>query len=343
MTYSLIIAGSTAHTALVVAELLNDHRFEIKAIVTPTPKPIGRQQTIIPNPLHELANQQQIPTVLVEHKLDASCQAQLTQIMGGAEAMADFLLVIDFGYYVPGWLLSQAKIKPLNIHPSLLPRWRGSSPGQFVLLSGEEQSAVSVITVAKAMDQGEIWHQHEFAVKPEWHTDAYYDHAFRLIAPLMGQLLTDVAMGNVSPISQPAESPTQMAGRLTKTDSFVPWSVLRAAQTQDPSWLEKAQSDLAAVVATVTAQTDNKPTTMPYLYTLLQKQEVTNWPAILTRAARAFSPWPKLWTLAPTPKGDQRLIILEAEVKESKLELPSIQLEGKTAASWAQLKTAFVL
>lgn len=335
MTYSLIIAGSTAHTTLVATALADDHRFEIKAIVTPEPKPIGRQQTITQNPLHEFATAHKIPTVLVSHKLDAVCQTQLVELVGATPV--DFLLVVDFGYYVPSWLLKLAKTQPLNIHPSLLPRWRGSSPGQFVILTGEEESAVSLITVAKAMDQGDIWYQRTFDVDPSWHTDEYYQYAFSLIAPLMPQILVDVATGNLTPIAQPTESPTVMAGRLTKAESFIPWSVLRAAHTQETAWIKKAKVDLAKTVVSEPSKD------LTFLAELLKKAKPADWPAILNRASKAFSPWPKLWTLAPTVKGDQRLIILETDLVANKLELPQLQLEGKTPASWAQLKTAFVL
>lgn len=344
MTHSLIIAGSTAHTTLIATAIAANETFAIKAIITPEPKPIGRKQLITPNPLHQFALDHQIPTVLVKQKLDTECRTELATIMRADSASCDFLLVVDFGYYVPSWLLSHATIQPLNLHPSLLPRWRGSSPGQFVLLAGEDHSAISLITVAKAMDQGAIWHQREFAVAPEWHTNEYYHHAFSLIAPHMCQLLTDIAAGNIMPTSQPVESPTPMAGRLTKTDSFIPWAVLRAAQTGDAKWDTTAREQLQTLTATMmAAETDNTPTPEPYLYQLLRESTVEHWPTILARATKAFVPWPRLWTLAPTPKGDQRLIILETEVLDGKLDATSLQLEGKTPASWNQLKTAFVL
>lgn len=344
MTHSLILAGSTAHTTLIAEAIATSDQFVIKAIITPEPKPIGRKQLITPNPLHQFALDHQIPTVLVKHKLDTACRTELAAIMGADTASCDFLLVVDFGYYVPSWLLSHATIQPLNLHPSLLPRWRGSSPGQFVLLTGEDQSAISLITVAKAMDQGDIWHQREFAVAPEWQTDEYYQHAFSLIAPHMCQLLTDIAAGNITPTSQPIDSPTPMANRLTKVDSFIPWAVLRAAQTGDAKWHTTAREQLHTLTTKmIAAETDNKPTPEPYLYQLLRESTVEQWPTILARATKAFAPWPRLWTLAPTPKGDQRLIILQTEVLDGKLEASSLQLEGKTPASWNQLKTALVV
>ncbi len=343
MAYSLIIAGSTTHTCLIAKSVLADQRFEIKLIVTPAPKPIGRKQEITKNPLQLFAEENKIPTVLVEKKLDQNCRSAVTSQLGSEIQSADFLLVVDFGYYVPKWLLQQARIQPLNIHPSALPAWRGSSPGQFVLLSGAKESAISLITVAAAMDQGNVWLQPTFSVDPNWNSASYYFEAFTLIAPLIPETLYKIAQNTQIASPQPAISPTIMARRLDKKDSFVPWSVLRATQTKTAEWIEQATTDLTKYLQQTQNEAAATEPQTPILAELLSQQSPTDWPIQLERACRAFSPWPKLWTLAPTPKGEQRLIILELRLENSQVTLPQLQLEGKTPASWAQLKTAFTL
>ena len=115
MAYSVWIAGTTTRTVSCALALLKDPRFEIHLIITPTPKPVGREQQITPNPLHQFATEHQLPVELVQRKIDQQLQEKLQ-----AHARPDFLLVVDFGYIVPQWLLDLPIIAPLNVHPSTL-------------------------------------------------------------------------------------------------------------------------------------------------------------------------------------------------------------------------------
>ncbi len=223
----IVIAGSTHHTRL-IAETLHTDTLQIVGCITPQPKLVGRKQILTPNPLHDWAMFHQIPSVLIDKKIERSLESGMHQQFGQLDQalpFCDILLVVDFGYYVPGWLLQKARIAPLNIHPSLLPRWRGSSPGQFALLYGDNPSAVSLITVAKQMDQGAIWYQPTFEVQPEWNAAAYYQHAFSKIAADLPTVFTEISQGNRTAVDQPLESPTPTARKINKPDCFVPWNV----------------------------------------------------------------------------------------------------------------------
>lgn len=340
----IVIAGSTHHTRL-IAEALQAASLQIIGCITPQPKLVGRKQILTPNPLHAWADQHHIPVVLIDKKIERSLETSMHQQFGQSDTtlpFCDILLVIDFGFYVPSWLLQKARVAPLNIHPSLLPRWRGSSPGQFALLYGDNPSAVSLITVAKQMDQGAIWYQQKFEVNPDWDVAAYYHHAFTQIAADLPSVIAEITQGSRTATEQPSASPTPVARKISKLDCFVPWSVLQFAQTGNSELLEQAQADLRVYCLTSTTDSTNKPITEPPLIAqLLLDQPIEQWTTWLNRAVRAFSPWPKIWTLAPTIRGEQRLLLHQAQLDKNRLVLSLVQLEGQQPATFQQIKTSF--
>jgi methionyl-tRNA formyltransferase len=309
------IAGSTSHTVQCVEALVESGKFSISWILTPPPKPIGRKQVLTKNALHLFAEQNEIPVIFVEKKIDQETEDQIKKFEHPA-----FLLVVDFGYLLPSWLLEWPKIAPLNIHPSALPQWRGSSPGQFVLLHGNHTSAVTLMLMDKGMDTGPILWQEPFSVEPNWTQTEYYHFSFDLMGKILSQKIVDFAEGKIQPQSQPAESPTEVARRLTKDDGFVRWKVIAAA-----------------IGLSQTPSSDEKPTS-----TLLTSvfEHVGSWPKVIVQGTKALTPWPGVWTIISTPKGQKRLNIIEASLDPQRqiLKLDRVKIEGQETAYWNQVK-----
>jgi methionyl-tRNA formyltransferase len=316
---TIAIASSTPRALWALEKVLADPRFKLIWLLTPTPKPSGRSQTIEPNPLHQYGMENKIDTILVESKLSADVKAQITEL-----PQPDFLLVVDFGYLIPPWLLSLPKIAPLNIHPAILPAWRGSSPGQFVLLYGENDSAVSVIVMNEQLDQGAILYQRRFAVKPEWTQAEYYQESFQLVAADLPDVLFNFAHQKITAQPQPLPSPTPIARRLQKSDSFVAWDLIELAikgENPNVSKLSSAQpSDLLLSA---------------YQHHLDNGRDLAQ---TLECATRAFSPWPQIWTIVQTKNGLKRMKILSCLLKGGRLQLQKVQLEGKNPAMWQEVQ-----
>ncbi len=320
---SVLLAGSSAYTLQLAKVLFLDPRFKITGVLTPAPQPIGRQKILTPSPVHVWAEAEGIPVILIQEKIDQNVKKLV--IEQNNISQCNFLLVVDFGYFVPNWLLALPTIGPVNVHPSLLPRWRGSSPAQRVLLAGETASAVSVIMMTDKLDAGDLVAQLPFSVDPNWTSQAYYEFAFNLLAPQLGTILSDLAAGTLIPRRQPADSPTPMAARLSKADSYVPWH-----------WIAKT----CGWVANEPEETPTQAPQIGLLQDLALDMKAVERGQLFARATRAFSPWPKVWTLLPTPKGWQRLIIWQAEFDEAtqKLRLVQVQIEGKQPSSWNEIK-----
>lgn len=285
---SVVIAGSTARTLLCAQALAADPRFVVVGVLTPTPKPIGRKKILTKNPMQIWAEENQIPVSLVEKKLTSDLQPPI----------CDFLLVVDFGYIVPRWLLDLPTIAPVNIHPSLLPRWRGSSPGQFVLAFGEKESAVTIMVMDEQLDHGAIITQLPFTVGADWTTSEYYAHAFALATKSLPDILVRFSQDTSLVTQQPDVSSTQTARQLTRDDGFIPYQTLLSLLNQE---------------------TPKEP--IPFLenYKLITNNYK------LYDLWRGLSPWPGLWTLVD----GKRMKLLSMHMDAEKLILDEIQIEGE--------------
>src|SRR3989344_488959 len=139
--------------------------YPISLIVTIPDKPLGRKKTLTQSPTKAWALEQNI-SVLEANKLDSSTIEKI------AEIEPDFLIVEDYGLILPKKLLDLPKFAPLNIHHSLLPKFRGPSPATSAILAGEKVSGVTIIEMSEEVDSGDIVNQEEYTLSTEETTDS---------------------------------------------------------------------------------------------------------------------------------------------------------------------------
>lgn len=331
MSYKIALAGSSKYTVMMAKALQADNRFRIVYTISPIPKLIGRKQVLTKNPLQAWAEANQITNFAVEKKIDVNLQQQLSN-----SGEIDFLLVVDFGYLIPSWLLKLPKIAPLNVHPSLLPKWRGSSPGQFALLfknlAGEtEQTAVTLMIMNEGLDQGPIITQLPFEIEENWTQNEYYDHAFKLIAEKLADLIDNLAQGKIISQDQPTESPTITAKRLTKEDSFVAWSDLQK--------LMQAGLEKVRLSETSTANSSLLSSLLANEKICKDKKEQIQ---LIINASKAFNLWPNVWTEIETNHGQKRMKIFSCHINDQQLILDRVQIEGKNPCLFRECKNALL-
>ncbi|MCB9813565.1 MAG: hypothetical protein H6772_04125 [Pseudomonadales bacterium] len=318
--FKVAIAGTTEKTVLCAQTLLSNNQFELVWILTPTPKPVGRDQKIIPNPLDLFAKKNNLQTIHVDKKINEQIKEKILHEV----IKPDFLLVVDFGYIIPKWLLDFPKIAPLNVHPSKLPRWRGSSPGQYSILFNDKHSAISLMTINENLDQGEIIYQENFEVNQEWTSQDYYNHAFNLICQNLTNKIFEYATNQNITTPQPEKSETITAKMLNKKQAFVNWILIKKAMNgEKPTKSDIKRYHLSDLL--VNALNHNHSFTLT-----------------LERASKAFNPWPQLWTIVPTSKGEKRmkLLNLSIETETQKLIIHKIQFEGKKPSKWVETKNS---
>lgn len=334
MPYTIAVAGSTDHTRLLAEKILADSRFQIPWILTPSPRLIGRKQVLTKNPMHLFAEENNIPLVFVEKKIDEEVKKEIEEISYGLDSnrihalrddksdvkslslsSTDYFFVVDFGYLIPKWLLDLPTIAPVNVHPSDLPKYRGSSPGQFTLLYGEKKSAVSVIIMNESLDEGDVIYQEKFDILSTFCTQDFYTFAFTLISEKIANILSDFAEKKIVPISQPKDSPTPIARRFSREDGYVEWVFLQQLTT-----------------ANLSTTTSNQLLNDVYA-------QIGSWPQVISNAVRALNPWPGVWTIVPTAKGEKRMKILKTEMSgDESLLIKSVQLEGAQPISFEEAR-----
>jgi len=248
----------------------------------------------------------------------------------------DYLLVVDFGYIIPPKLLTFPKQATINLHPSKLPSWRGSSPGQFVLLSGETKSALSLIRVTSKLDSGPIIAQKEFEVESNWTSLDYYQHSFALASRNVPDWINNHFQGVAIEKPQPSTSPTPLARKIKKADAFISWKLLKLLMTDfsDSTFLPQK------ILHSFPSGQLSENSLVNYF---LNQEEVIHFPTIIERACRAFQPWPILWTTIPTIQGNKRMQILSCQTETINgrplLRIGQVNIEGKNSTSWNEVKS----
>lgn len=139
------------------------------------------------------------------------------------EARADILVVAAYGLLLPQALLEVAPHGALNIHASLLPRWRGAAPIQRALLAGDPETGISIMKMDSGLDTGPILSQRRLAIDRDDDAGTLHDKLARLGAEAIVAALEDVSAGRVQPLPQPRAGATY-ARKIEKSETRLDWS-----------------------------------------------------------------------------------------------------------------------
>lgn len=213
---NVVFFGSSSFSVPVLSALeKSSHR--VIGVVTVLPKRKGRGQKELPTVVQEWAKSKSIPVAAPE-KINSP---EFNQIIRAWKP--DSLVVASYGKMIPDSVLSAAKHYPLNVHPSLLPRYRGAAPIARQLLHGETKSGVTIARITSKLDAGEIIAQREIEILMD---DNGISLALRL-AKLGGELAADVldriSSGQVALIEQ-NEADATYAEKLTASMGRIDWT-----------------------------------------------------------------------------------------------------------------------
>ena len=183
MTARVAVAATASFGADVLERLAGQR--PIACLVTRPDAPAGRGRRLAPPPAKVAAERLGIPVVQPE-RLDS-----------GLELGAEVVVVVAYGLLVPGELLDERLW--LNVHPSLLPRWRGAAPVERALIEGDRETGVTIIRLVEELDAGPIGAQEAFPIGPEDDAGTVYERAAvlasRLLDPLPGEFVEQPAAG----------------------------------------------------------------------------------------------------------------------------------------------------
>lgn len=191
--------------------------FNVVGVVTQPDKPAGRGKALKTPPIKEIA---------LEHQIEFIQPNRLSEpgVFGKLQSWAaDVIIVVAFGQILRQEVLELPGFGCVNVHGSLLPRWRGAAPIQAAILHGDEETGITIMKMDAGVDTGPILKQKSISIRDDDTSESLGKSLSQLGANLLIETLPDYLTGNLKPISQPGEGATY-ATRLEKENGTLDFS-----------------------------------------------------------------------------------------------------------------------
>ncbi len=315
----IVFFGTPAYVVPVIHEIhkrfvTGPGKSPIVAVVTQSPKPVGRKKYRQFSPIDEWAHDRNIPVFYSSREILKS------------DIEADLGILASFGEIIPKEVLNLFPHGILNIHPSLLPKFRGASPVQAAIASGEKTTGATIIKLDEKLDHGPIITQFKEDILHSDTTETLRNRLFERSADVLSELLTPYIKGKVRPKPQDDTKAT-FTILVKKEHAFIKPKLLNAA-LQGKSIKDELEISFIKNCSLV-----------PSAYSLEQ-------------FIRAMQPWPVAWTHVSLrgnslqATAQKRIKLLKSHTEDSSpsavsLVLDTVQLEGKNPVSWGQFKDAY--
>ncbi|WP_304583617.1 methionyl-tRNA formyltransferase [Acutalibacter muris] len=212
-----VIFMGTPDFAVPSLQALLDRGDDICAVFTQPDKPKGRGHKLQPPPVKELALRHSLPVLQPDTLRDEAVQESI------AELEPDAIIVVAYGKLLPPKVLSVPRLGCINVHGSLLPKYRGAAPIQWAVINGEKTAGVTTMFMAEGMDTGDMLLKSETEVGPEETSGELFDRLKLLGAKLLTETLDKLEQGELKAIPQDGTQAT-LAPLLKKEMSALDWS-----------------------------------------------------------------------------------------------------------------------
>jgi len=216
MSLRIVFMGTPEFAVPTLTELIG-HGHEIVTVYTKEPKPAGRGLGLQLSPVHSKAALFGIP-VLTPRSLRG--EAAAAEFRGLA---ADLAIVVAYGLILPPEILAAPQLGCLNLHGSLLPRWRGAAPLQRALMAGDAETGVMVMRMDEGLDTGPVGMAEQVTVTAEMNFKDLHDLLMRIGADLMIRAVAGLSRGSLAFRPQSDEGATY-AAKITKEEARIDWS-----------------------------------------------------------------------------------------------------------------------
>jgi len=190
---------------------------KVVAVVTQPDREKGRGRKVIPSPVKELALQRGLPLLQPEKVREDAFQEKIKSLQ------PELFVVVAYGQILPKSLLKIPKHGAVNVHASLLPKYRGAAPIPWAILKGERVTGVTTMMMDEGMDTGDILLQTEIPIGEEETSETLHDRLALLGAQLLLETVRGMKVGNIHPISQDHSKATY-APPLKKGDGQIDWN-----------------------------------------------------------------------------------------------------------------------
>lgn len=258
----IIYAGSpdaAAQTLQILFDRSSECGFEIAGVISNPPTAKGRHKELTPTPVAALAQQLGLPVCTPEH-LDAQAREWVSQ------TGADLLVCFAYGHIFGPKFLSCFKLGGMNLHPSLLPKYRGCTPVPAAILNLDSQTAVTIQTLGLKMDEGDILSQEIVNLDGSETGESLLNYAAKSGANLICELLNQTSKDGKVPQGKPQEGEASYTSIITKEDGKIDWSMsaeslcakIRAYYPDPGCWTMEKGQPLRILNAGFLAESDSK-------------------------------------------------------------------------------------
>ncbi|CAH0347845.1 methionyl-tRNA formyltransferase [Aquabacterium sp. CECT 9606] len=235
-----IVFAGTPEFAREALAALHAAGFEIPLVLTQPDRPAGRGMKLQASPVKQFALDHGIavaqpPSLKLDGKHAEAAQAAQATLQA---VQADLIVVAAYGLILPKWTLTLPRLGCLNIHGSLLPRWRGAAPIHRAIEAGDAETGITIMQMDEGLDTGDMLLMEREAIRPDDTTATLHDRLARLGGRMIVEALELAACGGLRPVPQPAEGVTY-AHKIDKAEAAIDWlqpatQIARRVRAFDP-------------------------------------------------------------------------------------------------------------
>lgn len=213
----IIFMGTAELSGASLEKLAADRRFQVVAVVTQPDKPKGRDLKLTPSPVKVLAQKLGLPVLQPLKAREEKFIAELRALK------PDLIVVVAYGQILPQALLDVPPHGCINVHTSLLPKYRGAAPIQWAIADGNAETGVTIMQMDAGLDTGPILATRRTPILLADDSQTLHDRLAELGAELLVETLPDYITGKIQPQPQPAECSTY-AAKIRKEDGKIEWN-----------------------------------------------------------------------------------------------------------------------
>ncbi|MFC6633893.1 methionyl-tRNA formyltransferase [Microbulbifer taiwanensis] len=212
-----IIFAGTPDFAAVHLQALLDSPHNVIAVYTQPDRPAGRGKKLLASPVKALAEKHALPVYQPSSLRDESAQAEL------AALASDIMVVVAYGLILPQVVLDTPRLGCVNVHASLLPRWRGAAPIQRAVEAGDAKSGVAIMQMEAGLDTGPVLVESRCAISPRDTGGSLHNKLAELGGPALLEALQQLASGTAVPRMQD-DALANYAGKISKEEARLDWT-----------------------------------------------------------------------------------------------------------------------
>ncbi|MBO9480347.1 MULTISPECIES: methionyl-tRNA formyltransferase [Gammaproteobacteria] len=219
-----IIFAGTPEFASAHLQAILDSQHQVIAVYSQPDRPAGRGQKLMPSPVKSLAVAHNIPVFQPKSLRNEDAQQEL------AALDADLMVVVAYGLILPQAVLDTPKLGCINVHGSILPRWRGAAPIQRAIEAGDTESGVTIMQMDAGLDTGDMLLKAFCPIHPTDTASDLHDRLIEVGQPALIQSLDDIAAGHIHPEKQD-DILANYAHKMSKKEARLDWQ--KSAQALD--------------------------------------------------------------------------------------------------------------